>query len=468
MDPRLCYRREVVPEERNAFGPFFRATRRAVAFNRLSLEGVPPGEILEATSYSRRWTGSLSDERPKKILEAWEGKNRETLGLLEEALRRPRFQSPEVDRANPPEDVFSLLGLKTLTQLKFLRCRRLASEGKFDRAADEVAGVVTLGEDLVKAEGSLIGYSIGLGGLFQGDEGIRWLACQKGIPETTLKGLLRRLSKPALRPEDEETALKAEYWAFVYLLDSLAGKIEARGVSEENFRRMSAEAEKKGGPGITDEEMALLRPFLESPPLMIDVDETMSCLNDFYLCWLENVRRPWKDADFRRAKKITDRYDAWQKEQKRLYRTVEQAIETLRKADKITIEEKKAFLRTLFEALRNPVGREFLGLAFPSAIRFRILRDNARSDRAATVAILAIRIYETRKGTLPSSLQDLVREGILPEVPRDGFSGESLFYSREKRMLWSPGQNLRPEPVPAPPAIPERGFSRDMQSAWSF
>ena len=60
----------------------------------------------------------------------------------------------------------------------------------------------------------------------------------------------------------------------------------------------------------------------------------------------------------------------------------------------------------------------------------------------ATRVILALRAHQLMKGDLPSSLDALV-PAFLDEVPLDNFDGQPLRYSREKRLVWSVGTDLR-------------------------
>ena len=59
---------------------------------------------------------------------------------------------------------------------------------------------------------------------------------------------------------------------------------------------------------------------------------------------------------------------------------------------------------------------------------------------SATQALIALRRYETERGTLPEKLSELVPI-YLPKVPRDHYDGREIRYSREFRAIWSVGRN---------------------------
>jgi hypothetical protein len=54
----------------------------------------------------------------------------------------------------------------------------------------------------------------------------------------------------------------------------------------------------------------------------------------------------------------------------------------------------------------------------------------ARAGRGATLAILAIELYRLEKGSLPASLDELVKSGYLTELPMDPWSDGLLVYRR--------------------------------------
>ncbi len=59
--------------------------------------------------------------------------------------------------------------------------------------------------------------------------------------------------------------------------------------------------------------------------------------------------------------------------------------------------------------------------------------------RRLTDTMLALRIAYDDRGTLPGSLADLVRAGLLEEVPVDPFNEWSFQYDPQRRLLWSVG-----------------------------
>jgi hypothetical protein len=96
--------------------------------------------------------------------------------------------------------------------------------------------------------------------------------------------------------------------------------------------------------------------------------------------------------------------------------------------------------RNAYLRIKNPIGRIFAGeissLADGDARVFR-----CRTEREAVRAMIALLIFERQKGMLPGKLSDLVDARILDSVPFDYFANAPMSYSRERRIVWSVGQD---------------------------
>jgi hypothetical protein len=96
--------------------------------------------------------------------------------------------------------------------------------------------------------------------------------------------------------------------------------------------------------------------------------------------------------------------------------------------------------RTEYSKIENPVGRIFSCSLF-GFIGSDIKVFQVRTEREITRAILGLLIFERKKGRLPASLSDLGAQKILNSIPLDAFSGKPILYSRERRVVWSVGEN---------------------------
>jgi hypothetical protein len=99
-----------------------------------------------------------------------------------------------------------------------------------------------------------------------------------------------------------------------------------------------------------------------------------------------------------------------------------------------------ACLRLLWQG--NAFGKVLVEIFRPDSQMDIKIVCHARCDQAGARILIALRRYERRNGHLPEKLEDLVPE-FIEEVPRDPFDDQPLRYSRERRILWAVGENLR-------------------------
>jgi hypothetical protein len=96
--------------------------------------------------------------------------------------------------------------------------------------------------------------------------------------------------------------------------------------------------------------------------------------------------------------------------------------------------------RPAYLRIKNPIGRMFAGSILDLVeSESRVFR--CRTEREAARAILGLLIFERREGILPEKLSDVVDAKILESVPFDPFGNAPISYSRDRRIVWSVGQD---------------------------
>ncbi|GMV91591.1 MAG: hypothetical protein AMXMBFR82_13690 [Candidatus Hydrogenedentota bacterium] len=86
-----------------------------------------------------------------------------------------------------------------------------------------------------------------------------------------------------------------------------------------------------------------------------------------------------------------------------------------------------------------------------------------RSYNSAMQVLLALKVYHTRHGELPESLDALVPE-FFDELPRDWFDGGAIKYSREKALVYCVGADL----VDNGGGDPEAKWTTTEDPSWSI
>lgn len=90
----------------------------------------------------------------------------------------------------------------------------------------------------------------------------------------------------------------------------------------------------------------------------------------------------------------------------------------------------------------NAVGAILVATLLPSMESVNKQLCRGKCDLYGVRLLIALRRYERAKGSLPERLDDLV-PGSIEAVPADPFDGQPLRYSRERRIIWAVGENLR-------------------------
>jgi len=90
----------------------------------------------------------------------------------------------------------------------------------------------------------------------------------------------------------------------------------------------------------------------------------------------------------------------------------------------------------------NAVGTLAYNVTLPALETFPLRRCHEDLAVSATQLLIALKCYKDRTGKLPESLEALVPE-YFDKVPEDPFDGKHMRYSREKKMIWSVGEDLR-------------------------
>ena len=152
---------------------------------------------------------------------------------------------------------------------------------------------------------------------------------------------------------------------------------------------------------------------------------------ELYRSFRTNSTRSWKERDL-------EVEGAWEAAETNLLEDVGPLLKAL-EAESLPLSRQAAErVLPLYLQITNPVGRIF-GCSFSRYMEGDLRVFEFRTEREAARAILASLIYERRKGHLPTSLSELVDEGILESVPTDFFSDLPISYSRKRRLVWSVG-----------------------------
>jgi hypothetical protein len=412
----LLYQRVEVADEDNAVVEWRRATK----------VHVPLGEH-EKTAITYAWMPDAKepDVENQNRLESWLRRNKEALDIFDASLHKPKTQWLELN--SPTAEHPELSGFVLLIRARLLQAAESTKAGEFGKASDSLIGSLHLTQRAVVADGTLIHYVIECRARSLVEGGILRFAGHADVQPQFLIKLLDEL--PSLNDETNSYArtLRVEFTDAVYPGIDLQRVIEKWSkVSETNLAMMIFPEEFRRPFKI------LIDPELVSRhPMPLDENAEIEKAIRSFRINRDNTMSSW---DSRNLDAETDHF----KNSAKLLEDVKPLMEVL-KDDHLPLT-KQAAEKALpsYLQITNPVGRIFdaddAGFIVGDSRIFEV-----RTEREATRAELAVRIYERAKGHLPESLKELVKEKILDAVPLDPFSDKPLHYSRSKRIIWSVG-----------------------------
>ena len=413
----LYFEFKAVPADQNAMIDWRRAAQ---------LEAVPNEKEKQALKFC--WTPADREPSADDLagLQSWLKRDQPALDMFSASLAKPMAQWPERNAQNTQPEIAAF---SHLMRARLFAADQLAEQNKFEDAARSLEDSLKLAQMGIEGDPELIHYLLACSARTLTQDAIIRLAARKQVPLPVLERLLNDLLKL-----DSETNLYSKIL-----------RIEFTSDYNEPFdlKKLVADWSKISE---TNAAMALfpddcIRPFkvLLDPSLVpfhpkpFDWNADIEATADHYRIYRTNACSAWADRSGEVELENVENRTNLLLEIAPLMKLVEG--EPLPLSRQAAQRAKDAYL-----AIDNPVGR-IMNCSLSGFVGSDEKVFKCRTEREATRAVLALLIFERRKGVLPEKLSDLVAEKILKAVPADPFSGGELLYSRERRIVWSVGQD---------------------------
>ncbi len=436
VHPEVRYKPARIPDGENAYLKWAELDEEEA---RLPFPWIKELGIFRSDEYK---SVSVDAERLKEFKE-WLGGKQAVFKRVEAVLPLGKFQAPEWDGTRAGleacEKRFGNVFGKAWngTELKLFRARLRGLDGDWEGARQDLLDALRLAEVRMRGDAMMIHSITSMAACRHALTGIQWLADQKEVPEKVLVALLSGLHS-FLEGEDPcAYAIRAEF-AFCFLPQVV--RLEGcRGLEE-----LAAGLTEFCGSGKerANARKAILM-LLEGHPRPLDIQATLREASGHYALALQNLEKPWGERKRADAGKIEEIASAWP--------------EGLDSFSGLELDPAKFFggrlekYREKLSRIENPAGKHLAAQVFhfpigggePDLSLDRLTRGSfqLRSELEAARALLALRLYERRRGNLPSSLEDLEEMKLLKRAPADPFTRKPLGYSRDRRILWSAGED---------------------------
>ncbi len=297
-----------------------------------------------------------------------------------------------------------LTSLKELARLGMWRSRVDRSQGRVQQSIEDCLAIARAARHW-QGKGTFVEQLVGLAISALGREEILQILSTQRLSAAELKGLQQQLSQ--IYPESfPQMNVEGERLSFM-----------------DAVQRSFTDGGPGGGhliPGTWDE-------FTDFAPPRRNANERRYFMP---LVTAVSMVHPGRDATIAKANEIFDRQD---------------------KITKMTPYQRHAVhLKTTHELMQESWQNQrffVIHLLMPATERISEIYYRARMGHEATLTILALKRWRLEKGQYPAALDDLVKAGLLKELPIDPFSDKPLTYKKtdDDFILYSVGQNFADE-----------------------
>jgi hypothetical protein len=426
MAPDRAQEKPPVPPDLSfEFKPVAPEDNAIINWHRAAAVEVPPGDHLTAVMmYSRTPDAREPSDDDLEALRSWLRRDKEALDLFNASLHKPKAQWPEQDPQNRQPELSALVHL---THARLVEADLLAKEKKFTNAVESLEGSLKIIQFGFDGDPGLLQYIICTSVRTLAQRAVVRLAANPKIPQPLLDRLLKDLPR-----------LDSETNTFIQMLRVGFTRSASRTVDLHRLTETwSKISETNDALFIYPEE--LRRPFkvLLDPELVAahpkPLDEIAMLNSDIIdsRIYRTNCLSAWTNrsdaVQLRRAETI-----------KQLKQDIKPLMDLVRDEPLPLTRQAAEKARSAYLQIENPIGRIFAGGILTDGDE-RVFR--CRTEREAVRAMIALLIFERRKGMLPGKLSDLVDAKILDSLPFDYFANAPMSYSPERRIVWSVGQD---------------------------
>jgi hypothetical protein len=411
----LFFEFKPVPDEENAIFSWRRAEKLKVS--------LPEG--LDTTiQYCWTPTARRPSEADFAALQSWYQRNKEALDVFNASIAKAKAQWPEQDPENPQPEMNALLHF---TKVRLFEADSLAHDKKFTNAVESLETSLKLAQRGIEGNAAFIHYLVSARARSWVQSAMLRMTSHRDMSLPLMERLLKDL--PSLDSETNSYAqvLRVEFTRYAYHTPDLKRLAETYSKMPITNLLFYPDELRRPLKVLLDPSLVAVHP----KPL----DETAGLNRDIrcYRAFRTNSVGAWTNRDESFLAEDAEIIEKLTEDIKPLMELVKD--EPLPLSRQAAERARKAYLR-----LENPVGRIFAG-SLSTFVESDQKVFFSRTEREAMRAMIALLIFERRKGVSPGKLSDLVDAKILDSVPFDFLANSPMSYSRERRIVWSVGED---------------------------
>lgn len=316
--------------------------------------------------------------------------NERVIELFERGLECEGMQFPRYKGFS--DDLPYLAPMRKIARMQSNRALHLFKQGHEEEAFEVLLDILRFGDKIQTGKGPLINYLIGTAVKGIALERFRELLTKTTLESEQLLIFVNKLEVGGSSEEGLADALRAEYQVIAQGIDDIrSGKLDLRDLADPSF-------------------WSLWKGRLRIKPSRYSLKPNKTkwvCAEAIKIC-ISNISRPFSNT------------------------------RSMRRAD--TSIESMSRRRVLVQP--NAVGKIICASLVPLLDRVMIQKCRGDIEAGATQLFIALRCWKLDRGDLPERLDELVPKYI-KQVPLDAFDGKQLRYSKQKRVIYSVGEDLK-------------------------
>ncbi len=326
----------------------------------------------------------------EKLAEDIISHNQESFEYFYKATYRSNYQNPvlsNLENINPYADLPPMNSWRRMAQFSSIRALYLSKQGKDKEAIHEALNSVYIGQKIQESQVSLLGYLVAISMKETGLETVQRVITSSNLSTEELKKYASDLNQFYKNEDGLISIIKTEYYANTSNIDAIANG------DTDILQYYTDERNQDASKRIKD--------FYHFRP-----NETKALFSELAKRKIENANKFCDDIQERDFQQLT----------------------VLPYYIKLYLTE-------------NAIGIIMRDTSYNSYSQ-NIKKCEEDSLVSATQVLIAIKAYQNDNGDYPDSLEQLV-PNYLSSVPLDYFDGSSLRYSKEDKILYSIGEDLK-------------------------
>ncbi len=339
----------------------------------------------------------ISDMRDGKVewdhefLEKILAKNTAAFETAERMVQCKVYQPPRPSPSSIVLTFIPLMPLKKLSRQWYFQALSLIERGKYEEALDIAMKITELGHLVESSPGSIIDYMVGHAIKRMGTGIFQKCAGKTALAKDVLKQYIDRLAECGANVEGLSNSMRAEYGYACEVIDEIVrGRFSLKHFGSKY--------------GLYPERL--------KPGKLFMPNKTKRMLAETFRELISNLDKSLVDMD------IPD-----------------------------NLPELDSLLGNVPLMDRVPIGTNKVGRIIHkehTTLFYHILESKCRENSVVgmTRLLLALKCYKIDYGQLPETLNELVPEYI-DEVPVDDFDGKPLRYSKERKIIYSVGEDMK-------------------------